>query len=238
LGISVGDGADLPDVPGADSVIRWDFARNIMDCRSFPGRQGILVLVDGYAAPSPVGSVAEAYVRRLFDLDEERNIYPRNAHMLHVMSGSTRREGALGQDLVDWNRFWGLRNTGSMEGDIRFQGGDLIRRAQTDPEQLTAQDFRLRPDSAGYRAGPDGKDLGADIDLVGPGEAYERWKKTPEYQEWRRQVVELMKPETAEAPASEVRDAASPEEPASLELEDDTTTSENPGDQKLAPSDS
>ena len=38
--------------------------------------------------------------------------------------------------------------------------------------------------TAGYRAGPDGKDLGPDIDLVGPGEAYERWKKTPEYQKW------------------------------------------------------
>jgi hypothetical protein len=32
-----------------------------------------------------------------------------------------------------------------------------------------------RPDSAGYRAG---KDLGADVALVGPGKAYERWKKT------------------------------------------------------------
>jgi hypothetical protein len=44
-------------------------------------------------------------------------------------------------------------------------------------------DFRLRPDSAGYRAGKDGKDLGADVDLVGPGSAYERWKKTPAYQQ-------------------------------------------------------
>jgi hypothetical protein len=46
------------------------------------------------------------------------------------------------------------------------------------------EEFRLRPDSAGYRAGKDGKDLGADVDLVGPGRGYERWKKTPEYQQW------------------------------------------------------
>ena len=75
-----------------------------------------------------------------------------------------------------------------MEGDIRFQGGDLVTRAHTAPEKLTAKDFRLRPDSAGYKAGKDGKDLGADVDLVGPGPAYERWRKTPEYQQWLKVI--------------------------------------------------
>jgi hypothetical protein len=59
------------------------------------------------------------------------------------------------------------------------------------PEKIIPNDFRLRPDSAGYRAGPDGKDLGADVDLVGPGEAYERWKKTPEYQEWLKETGQM-----------------------------------------------
>jgi hypothetical protein len=49
-------------------------------------------------------------------------------------------------------------------------------------------DFRLREGSPGYRAGADGKDLGADVDLVGPGPAYERWKKTAEYQEWLKET--------------------------------------------------
>ena len=52
------------------------------------------------------------------------------------------------------------------------------------PEKLVPDDFRLAKDSPGYRAGKDKKDLGADIDLVGPGPAYERWQKTPEYQQW------------------------------------------------------
>jgi hypothetical protein len=30
------------------------------------------------------------------------------------------------------------------------------------------------------QAGNGGKDLGADVDLVGPGKAYEAWKRTPE----------------------------------------------------------
>jgi formylglycine-generating enzyme required for sulfatase activity len=69
-----------------------------------------------------------------------------------------------------------------------FVGGSLNQRANVDPQTVTAADFRLRPDSAGYRAGPDGKDLGADVDLVGPGPAYERWKTTPEYQQWLKET--------------------------------------------------
>ena len=40
---------------------------------------------------------------------------------------------------------------------------------------------------------PDGKDLGADVDLVGPGAAYERWKKTLEYQQWLKDTGQVKK---------------------------------------------
>ncbi len=93
-----------------------------------------------------------------------------------------------GGDFSDWNRFWGLTGTGSLEGVIRFHGGDLAGRAEAKAAKLTPQDFRLRADSAGYRTGPGGKDLGADVDIVGPGAAYERWKKSPEYQQWLKET--------------------------------------------------
>ena len=51
----------------------------------------------------------------------------------------------------------------------------------------------LRHDSTGYRAGKDGKDLGADVDLVGPGPAYERWKKTLSYQQWLVETGQVKK---------------------------------------------
>ena len=60
-------------------------------------------------------------------------------------------------------------------------------------ERVAPNGFRLRPDSAGYRAGKDGKDLGADVDLVGPGPAYERWKKMPEYQQWLKETGQAKK---------------------------------------------
>src|SRR5262249_17302040 len=42
-------------------------------------------------------------------------------------------------------------------------------------------------------------DLGADVDLVGPGPAYERWQKTPDYQQWLKDTGQLL----AEAPGPE-----------------------------------
>jgi hypothetical protein len=86
--------------------------------------------------------------------------------------------------LGEWNRLWGLPETGRRPGEFRFQGGNLYDRWEAGPDRLTAADFRLREGSAGYKARKDGKNLGADVDLVGPGAAYERWKTTPEYQQW------------------------------------------------------
>ena len=45
----------------------------------------------------------------------------------------------------------------------------------------------------GKGKGKDGKDLGADVDRVGPGKPYEEWKKTPEYKEWCTQIEKLLK---------------------------------------------
>jgi hypothetical protein len=102
--------------------------------------------------------------------------------------------------LADWRDFWSTAESQSVEGPVRFMGADLLRKLNSEPGRLTPSDFRLRPDSAGFRAGADGKDLGADIDLVGPGEAYERWKQTPEYAEWRKLVAESMTATKTDAP--------------------------------------
>jgi hypothetical protein len=137
---------------------------------------------------------AEAWIPRRMSWREERNLY-------HLVKPYIRCEvflrGAVplkcGKDLVDWNRFWGVKDTGSSVGRVRFDGGDLNAKAMVDSTKFTPDDFRLRPDSAGYRAGKDKKDLGADVDRVGPGEAYERWKRTPEYQQWLKESGQLKK---------------------------------------------
>jgi formylglycine-generating enzyme required for sulfatase activity len=132
---------------------------------------------------------AKALLLQLAEWAGDRNVF---------RGGSTATSWGIGVEpsppaptsLDEWKQLWG-----NLERDqhrsIRYQGGNLLSRPENALDQLTPEDFRLRPDSAGYRAGPDGKDLGADVDLVGPGAAYERWKKTPEYQQWLKDTNQV-----------------------------------------------
>src|SRR5262249_51188816 len=86
--------------------------------------------------------------------------------------------------LATWEQFWGIQETDSLQGHICFAGGDLWTKGGSSPEQLRPRDFRLHQESAGKGAAQGGTDLGADVDLVGPGPAYERWQQTPAYQQW------------------------------------------------------
>jgi hypothetical protein len=70
----------------------------------------------------------------------------------------------------------------------------------SDAEQLRRGIVRLDPGMPGKGAGPGGTDLGADVGLVGPGEAYQRWTKTPEYREWRKKTNALMQAKGGQPP--------------------------------------
>ena len=144
--------------------------------------------------------VAEASLPRLVDWAEDKNLYAANTPLLGLKNeGLDFLSTERGKTLEDWNQLWGQRNPGATVGQLRFQGGGLVTRSQTDVGVLNIEDFRLRPDSAGYQAGPDGEDLGANIDFVGPGAAYERWKQTDEYRQWRKQADALMAGHAAQA---------------------------------------
>jgi len=123
----------------------------------------------------------------------ERNLYAVDGPFGFLNLATTVEPTTPVKNLVDWRQFWATAEANSIEGRVRYQGGDLLAKLVAAPEQLTPEDFRLRPDSAGYKAGKDGKDLGADVDLVGPGPAYERWKTTPEYQEWLQELEQAKK---------------------------------------------
>ena len=123
---------------------------------------------------------AEASLLRLLTWHGERNLYAVGSTF--VMDADAKQQPPpVRKAWRNGSSSGEPAEAGSMEGRVRYQGGDLLSRTGAALDKLTAEDFRLRPDSAGYRAGKDGKDLGADVDLVGPGPAYER-RKTPEYQ--------------------------------------------------------
>jgi hypothetical protein len=178
-------------------------------------------------------AVAESLFQHLVQWREQQNLFAAGSGLL----GTTGIDDARLQcdsvnDLESWNRFLGLTDTGSIWGEVIYKGGDLLDKARNAPEELTPEDFRLTPDSAGYQAGPDGKDLGADVDLVGPGEAYHRWKKTPEYQEWRKQTLEWMSTASAQQRGSKaVSERETEEDFQAADTDEEPTPDENPAGQ-------
>ncbi|MCI0358197.1 MAG: serine/threonine protein kinase [Planctomycetaceae bacterium] len=131
--------------------------------------------------PELSDSELRALLPRLLVWRGSRNLYPTRGLL----------GGVPAINLEEWRKFWNTPEAGSVQAKPLYQGGDLAARAKSALEELTPNDFRLLPGSPGKGAGEGGKDLGADVDLVGPGDAYERWKQTPEYQQWLKETGQV-----------------------------------------------
>ncbi|HZL88827.1 MAG TPA: serine/threonine-protein kinase [Pirellulaceae bacterium] len=162
------------------------------------GRDGVLHFnvtvprTQGSPAPeaTPSGAELEDLLRRVVVWHEERNLTAEGVAMLTMFYGVSKRVQPTSryQTLAEWNQLWGLEHNTSLRGLIRFEGGDLRTKVEMMREPLVLGDFRMTSISTGYRAGAQGRDIGPDIDLVGPGAAYERWKMTPDYQQWVKET--------------------------------------------------
>ena len=113
---------------------------------------------------------ALAELPKLVAWTEARNIY--EVHTSYTNLGTI-------EHVKDWEQFWKVGRTGSLQGTLRFKLG-----APFGPN-LPPESFRLQSESLGQAAAKDGRDLGADVELVGPGPAYERWRQSQEYATWR-----------------------------------------------------
>jgi serine/threonine protein kinase len=139
---------------------------------------------------SPSAAEAEDALPRVVAWHEERNLYPEGVAFLRL-GGATKllQPTRDYRSLAEWNQLWGLADTGSVQGRISY-AREEVGLAHT-ADRPDPSDFRLQPGSAGKGAGKDGMDLGPDVDLVGPGQAYERWKQTAEYQQWLKDTGQL-----------------------------------------------
>jgi hypothetical protein len=173
----------IPDGPGPNRTqkpVRVIAIDNVLD-----GRGTVLNLWFPNKNPLPPRD-AEVMLQRVVDWQGRQNVYS----ALPAMLTSEHKPLPTVKGMQDWMKFWATE-VDALESRPKYQGGNLLTKTANDLKSTRAADFRLRPDSAGYRAGKDGKDLGADIDLVGPGKAYERWKKTPDYQQWLKDTAPL-----------------------------------------------
>ncbi|HEY7422831.1 MAG TPA: serine/threonine-protein kinase [Gemmataceae bacterium] len=174
----------LPEAKDSPARIQFHTGDNVFDSKMF------FLAVFGIEP-----SQAKTALAQRFAWNDKRNLYHITGDLVWASKEGFKNTAILmkpDDSLADWKRFWNSPDGEVRTGVPRYQGGDIFRKMET-PAQLTAADFRLRPDSPGYRAGKDGKDLGADIDRVGPGAAYERWKKTPDYQQWLKETGQVKK---------------------------------------------
>jgi hypothetical protein len=126
--------------------------------------------------------------RQMLECEERRNVYDTTTNFYELPGKSMLFR--FGTSLEDWAGLWGRPGTTSKQGLVLFNGGERIRRAPN-AEAVELDGFRLKDQSAGKGAGEGGRDPGADVDLVGPGAAYEKWKKTPAYQQWLKDSGQL-----------------------------------------------
>jgi len=154
----------------------------------FGGRSDLTFVIENRAG-TPTVEQAEALLKSLVRWQEENNLHQGKVYLSHSMKAEIG--DAKAWDAKRWRAFWGLKQAGVV-GQPRFAGEVTFERLLNDPGSLTPADFRLTKDSPGKGKGEGGKDLGADVDLVGPGEPYEKWKKTPEYAAWQKKTRELL----------------------------------------------
>jgi hypothetical protein len=177
------------DQPQGMKPIRLEVSESIFDTPCTLGFAQMREFLARSAVLEP--AEAEAALVRLLDWRGERNLFAAGATSVKWLVDGKEQPPHGPKSLDEWKQFWGATEVDSLEGRLQFQGGNLRARSEATLDRLTPEDFRLRADSAGYKAGKDGKDIGADVDLVGPGPAYQRWKQTPDYQQWLKDTGQV-----------------------------------------------
>src|SRR5262249_40172490 len=152
----------LPE--GGQPPVSVEATRNV-----FAGRECALLFNQHNTAPLGAAEF-EKRVRGVIAWQGQENVFAermpllRRTHKFKDLPGTNPLPA-----VTEWDAWWRGPDSRSVCGPVRFGGERLAERLLTEPGTLSARDFRLAADSAG-------KDLGADVDRVGPGPAYEEWR--------------------------------------------------------------
>jgi len=90
-------------------------------------------------------------------------------------------------DLTAWNRYWSQTNTGSAYRRSSRTTPFLANRADI----MTANDFKLTSwhyEQIAAGGGNRALAYGAVVELVGPGHAYDTWRRSPQYRQWQERI--------------------------------------------------
>jgi tRNA A-37 threonylcarbamoyl transferase component Bud32 len=182
---------DLPtDKGGKEPPISIEMTGNVIDARL----QFLRVLFNAYKADekSLTAAQGEAALLCLARCQMRDNLLPEGIGLLRFVQGwDTPLPGSVERHtLKEWYQFWRLPADNSLQDRPIFVNADLADRLIKKATEVMAADFLLVPDTPG-KGGPWKLNVGADPDRIGPGPAYERWKKTKEYREWVKTTGQL-----------------------------------------------
>jgi hypothetical protein len=170
------------DMAVATQAIRVEATENL-----WVGAEVRFLLNQWTSTPGPA-TETEALFKQLVRWHERRNLYSPDKEWLRMAHkfAPVKWPGAV-KTLADWQAFWDQKDsTEAIEQEPRFLGERLPERLHKAYESIRLDELALHSDSPG-------KGLGADIRQVGPGLAYERWKKSSQYELWRKRIGEVLR---------------------------------------------
>ena len=135
----------------------------------------------------------ELALKRTLAWQECRNLYDLQGGYVETGLNSRPKSGPAFsiKSNEDWQRFWGIDQKGALFGRAFFAGGDSRKRSGAELQLLTLRDFRLQG-GPGIRTASDSRNLGIAANYVGPGEGYQRWTTTSEYQDFLESVDSVL----------------------------------------------
>ena len=136
---SISNATNLDDVARDGKVLEVEASDNLFD-------GDFVVRFEQYQKSRILPVVeAEKTLVELLDWKGERNLFATGEPLVRlvVQTGEQKPANPV-KNLAAWRTFWGTPEVDSVEGRVRYHGGDLLARCKTKPEQLTPQDWRLR----------------------------------------------------------------------------------------------
>jgi tetratricopeptide (TPR) repeat protein len=146
---------------------------------------GLVLIVNRGGEEKPGAAWTLADLGKLLTWRDEGNVYSDVSVLLRQsIQWAPVKSTPDVRTLADWGRAWGAPKIDARLGKVRFAGKDQGAK----PDGLPVEAFRLAADSAGKGAGRGGRDAGADVDRLGPGPAYDRWRKSADCRAWLRET--------------------------------------------------
>jgi formylglycine-generating enzyme required for sulfatase activity len=182
-----------PELKKGHKPIHWHGVESVFSLSNPEPRMVCMACkATDYQETAPVRALLQGTVA----WSEDRNVYPTQplVELENSPNNMYRRlpDGYFCGNLDEWCKFWGIPSTKSVQGMTELAGGKIMDEFVANIHKVTAANFGLVKGSPGQGVLPGGKDLGADVDRVGPGKSYEDWKKTDEYKDWQKKTDELM----------------------------------------------